>query len=225
MHVVPIPLRVPSRREIWPTRFFDKAEAKYAAIAQSVLDLLGLGRPVLVGTRSILDSEHLAALFRERGIAFTLLNGRQDEEEAAIVARAGQPETVTIATDLAGRGTDIRLGPGVADCGGLHVILAECHDSARVDRQLIGRCARQGDPGSAQMFVSADDSLIQRVGAWLAECLCRYGGVGGEVPLDLTGQLRRLQRTAERQDYAGRCAVLRRDLARDTLLVRSGSKP
>lgn len=219
--VSPIPLRIPSRREVWPTRFFATTDAKGAAIARSVLELLEKGRPVLVGTRSILDSERLAAALRERGIAFTLLNGRQDEEEATIVARAGQPGVVTIATDLAGRGTDIRLGPDVADRGGLHVILAECHDSARVDRQLIGRCARQGDPGSAQMFVSAEDSLIQRLGPWLGEWMGRHASTDGEVALDLTGQLRRLQRLAERRDYAGRCAVLRRDLARDSLLFRA----
>ena len=221
LQVNPVPLRVPSRREIWPTRFFDRTEAKCRAIAQSVLDLLNAGRPVLVGTRSILDSDRLAASFREHQIEFALLNGRQDEEEAAIVARAGQPGAVTIATDLAGRGTDIRLGPGVADHGGLHVILAECHDSTRVDRQLIGRCARQGDPGSAQMFVSAEDSLIQRLGPWLGECMGQYGNRDGEVTLDLTGQLRRLQRMVERRDYANRCALLRRDLARDSLLLRS----
>jgi preprotein translocase subunit SecA len=224
LQVNPIPLRVPSRREIWPTRFFDCAAAKCRGIAQSVLDLLSAGRPVLVGTRSILDSERLAASFRDHWIEFALLNGRQDEEEAAIVARAGQPDAVTIATDLAGRGTDIRLGPGVAERGGLHVILAECHDSARVDRQLIGRCARQGDPGSAQMFVSAEDSLIQRSGPWLGEWMGQYGNRDGEVTLDLTGQLRRLQRMVERRDFANRCALQRRDLARDSLLLRSQGK-
>jgi len=189
-----------------------------------VLDLVSAGGPVLVGTRCILDSERLAASFREHQIAFALLNGRQDEEEAAIVARAGQAGAVTIATDLAGRGTDIRLGPGVADHGGLHVILAECHDSARVDRQLIGRCARQGDPGSAQMFVSAEDSLILRAGTWLGEWMGQYGNRDGEVTLNLTGQLRRLQRMVERRDFANRCALQRRDLARDSLLLRSHDK-
>ena len=223
LRVEPIPLRVPSRREILPTRFFTDSSAKWEAIAQSVGEIHALGRPVLIGTRSIHDSEHLAELFCRRGLEFAMLNGRQDAAEAAVVARAGQPGAITIATNLAGRGTDIRLGPGVALRGGLHVILAECHDSARVDRQLVGRCARQGDPGSAQTFVSAEDSLIQRFGPWLAESMRRHGDSCGEVAVDLTRPLRRLQRVAERQDYAGRCALLRRDQSRDTLL--SGASP
>ena len=97
------------------------------------------------------------------------------------MARAGQPGAITIATNLAGRGTDIRLAPEVALRGGLHVMVAECHDSRRVDRQLIGRCARQGDPGSAQTFVSAEDSLIQRFGPWLADSMQRHAGPEGEV--------------------------------------------
>jgi preprotein translocase subunit SecA len=171
----------------------------------------------LVGTRSIDDSELLADVFQRHALDFEMLNGRQDAEEATVIARAGQPGAITIATNLAGRGTDIRLAPEVARGGGLHVIVAECHDSRRVDRQLIGRCARQGDPGSAQTFVSADDSLIRRFGPWLGESMQRHTGPGGEVFLDLTRQVRRLQALAERHDYASRCALLRREQSRDQL--------
>ena len=218
-----VPLRAPCRREILPPRFFTHATAKWQAVVESVVALHARRRPVLIGTRSIDDSDRLAEVFRRHAVAFELLNGRQDAAEAEVVARAGQPCAITIATNLAGRGTDIRLAPEVVLRGGLHVVIAECHDSQRVDRQLVGRCARQGDPGSAQMFVSAEDSLIQRYGAWLGEFMLRHAGTGGEVHLDLTRQVRRLQALAERQDYAARCTLLRRDLSRDVLFSRHGS--
>jgi preprotein translocase subunit SecA len=220
-----VPLRVPCQRRILLPRFFAHATAKWQAVAESVVAMHALQRPVLIGTRSIDDSERLADVFRRHALAFELLNGRQDAAEAAIVARAGQPGAITIATNLAGRGTDIQLAPDIGLRGGLHVVIAECHDSRRVDRQLIGRCARQGDPGSAQTFVSADDSLIQRFGPWLCEFMRRHGGHGGEVPVDLTRQVRRLQALAERQDYAARCALLRRDLSRDVLFSRPAAQP
>lgn len=219
-----VPLRVPSRREIMPLRFFADAAAKWQAVAQSVLQLHVTGRPVLLGTRSIDDSERLAGVFRQQGLPFELLNGKQDATEADILARAGQRGTITIATNLAGRGTDIRLAPEAAASGGLHVIVAECHDSTRVDRQLIGRGARQGDPGSAQTFVSAEDSLIQRFGPWLARTMQRHATAAGEVPLDLSRQVHRLQAIAERQDYAARCVLLRRDLSRDVLFSQHGAQ-
>ena len=172
--VVPIPLRTPSRRELWPTRFFVEQSQKWNAIADSVQEIHRQQRPVLVGTTSIADSEHLAQLLRGRGVEFQLLNGRQDADEAAVVSEAGHRGAVTIATSLAGRGTDIKLGSGVMELGGLHVIVSECSDSARVDRQLVGRCARQGDPGSAQMFVSAEDPLIQQHGSWLVPSIERH---------------------------------------------------
>jgi preprotein translocase subunit SecA len=215
-----IPLRLPARRDVWPARFFASAEAKWTAIARSVQELYARQRPVLIGTRSIHDSECLADVFRQRGLNFELLNGRQDAAEALVVARAGQAGAITIATNLAGRGTDIRLGPNVSERGGLHVILSEYHDADRIDRQLMGRCARQGDPGSTQTFVSADDALIQRLGPWLATAMRRHSRADGELTVNLVRPLRRLQRMAERQNYASRCALLRRDLARDGLLCR-----
>ena len=225
LKVQTVPLRAASRRRILPSRFFATASAKWQAVAESVAEIHAAGRPVLIGTRSIDDSERLAEMFRRRGWALELLNGRQDAAEADVVARAGQPSAITIATNLAGRGTDIRLTPEVVTRGGLHVVVGECHDSRRVDRQLIGRCARQGDPGSAQTLVSADDSLIQRFGPWLADSMRRHAGPDGEVPFDLAPQVRRLQGLAERQQYASRCTLLRRDQSRDVLFSRRASQP
>ncbi len=218
-----IPLRAPCQRQILPPRFFANSRAKWQAVTESVVELHALGRPVLIGTRSIDDSECLAAMFSQHALEFELLNGRQDATEAAVVAGAGRAGAITIATNLAGRGTDIRLAPEVAVRGGLHVIIAECHDSPRVDRQLIGRCGRQGDPGSAQTFVSAEDSLIQRFGPWLAQSMQRHAGSSGELALDLTRQVRRLQTLAQRRDYASRCALLRRDQSRDELFCSAPS--
>jgi preprotein translocase subunit SecA len=217
LDVAPIPLRTASRRSIWPMRCFVSQSLKWNAIADSVERVHGTQRPVLVGTASIDESEHLAELFRGRGLDFQLLNGRQDAAEATIIAAAGRRQALTIATSLAGRGTDIRLGPGVAELGGLHVVVSQCGDSARIDRQLMGRCARQGDPGSAQLFVSSEDKLLAQHGAWLAQFIQRHAGSDGELKADLGRQLRRIQQTAERAAYAARRVLLRRDLSRDSL--------
>jgi preprotein translocase subunit SecA len=120
------------------------------------------GRPILIGTRNVAASERLSQLLEERGLPHRVLNAIRLQEEANIVALAGQKFQITIATNMAGRGTDIRLGSGVPELGGLHVIATERHESGRVDRQLFGRAGRQGDPGSAQAFVSAEDELLRR---------------------------------------------------------------
>ena len=124
-----------------------------------------------------------------------------------MVARAGQPGAVTIATNLAGRGTDIKLPAEVKDLGGLHVIVSECAESARVDRQLVGRCARQGNPGSAQTFVSADDWLLETHGQWLSHSLKRMSG--GELAFDIESQIRKIQTSVERTNYAKRLQLFK----------------
>lgn len=151
----------PSRRLSLPPRVFATSAARWAAVVESIRDCQHRGRPVLVGTRSILASERLAGLLADRGVEYQMLNAKQDGEEAAIVAGAGAPGRITIATNMAGRGTDIKLAPEVEALGGLHVILTEGHDNARVDRQLMGRCARQGDPGSWQEMVSLEDEVLR----------------------------------------------------------------
>jgi preprotein translocase subunit SecA len=161
LDVVRILLHRPSRRTYGTPRIFRTRADKWRAVADSVERLaIVAGRPVLIGTRSVKASEEISAVLAERGIEHALLNAKQDQLESEVVAVAGQPRRVTVATNMAGRGTDIRLGPGVAERGGLHVILTEYHESRRIDRQLFGRCARQGDPGSCEAIVSLDDEIF-----------------------------------------------------------------
>jgi preprotein translocase subunit SecA len=136
---------------------------------------------VLVGTRSVAASEALGKVLDERGVAHVVLNARQNSTEAAIVAAAGDAGRVTVATNMAGRGTDIRLGDGVTARGGLYVILTEYHESGRVDRQLFGRCARQGDPGSYEAVVSMEDDLFVRHAGGLAAMLSAAGADPGSA--------------------------------------------
>jgi preprotein translocase subunit SecA len=160
--VVRIPTNKPCIREHLPVRFFDTMDEKYDASVERVCELNDKGVPVLVGTRSVLASLEVSKRLTERNRAHRVLNATQTAQEASIVAEAGQRGKITVATNMAGRGTDILLGRGVADLGGLHVISTEPHGSYRVDRQLFGRAARQGDPGSAQMFACAEDDLFHR---------------------------------------------------------------
>ncbi len=218
LSVEEIPLRVPSRRVLLPIRFFAAGSAKTEAIAAAAVEMQLQGRAVLIGTRSISDSEILAERLTGSGVSFQLLNGLQNADEAVIVSQSGRSGAITIATNLAGRGTDIMLDPEVRARGGLHVIVAECQTSGRMDRQLIGRCARQGDPGSAQMFASADDTLLVLHGPWLADALRREADTDQEIHAEFSVQLRRIQSTAERRQYTSRINMLRRDLARDSTL-------
>jgi preprotein translocase subunit SecA len=160
--VLSIPTHRPCLRKQLPDRVFPDDGKKWGAIADEIDRLHQTGRPVLAGTRSIRASERLAGMLERRGLPFNLLNAVRHSEEAAIVAAAGTQGAITIATNMAGRGTDIKLGRGVDRIGGLHVIATERHESNRIDRQLFGRCARQGDPGSAQAFISLDDELFRR---------------------------------------------------------------
>jgi preprotein translocase subunit SecA len=160
--IVRIPPNKPNIRKLLPTRMFDTAEQKYDAIVERVVELHAKGVPILIGTRSVWASEELDKRLTAKGLQHRTLNARQDAEEAAIVAEAGQPGKITIATNMAGRGTDIHLGRGVVELGGLHVIATEPQTSSRVDRQLFGRAGRQGDPGQAQMFASIEDDLFIR---------------------------------------------------------------
>ncbi|MEE9603911.1 MAG: preprotein translocase subunit SecA, partial [Thermoguttaceae bacterium] len=209
--VIRIPLARPSRRRTLPMRSFADEAAKMAAIANDVRRINEAGQPVLVGTRTIETSRRLAQQFDELGISYQLLNGMQDGEEANIIARAGQEGAVTLATNMAGRGTDIKLGPRVDARGGLHVVVSEPQESTRVDRQLIGRCARQSDPGSFQCFISADDQLITEHAPALSSQLKQLADEGGEIDSDFSQEIFKLQRKVERLSYLRRRQLFAHD--------------
>lgn len=211
--VITLPTNEPCIREHWPDRIFADERSKWDAVATEVQRIHALGRPLLIGTRSVAASERLAALLTERGLYFRLLNAVRNQEEAAIIANAGCPAQITIATNMAGRGTDIKLAPGVPELGGLHVLATERHESGRVDRQLFGRSARQGDPGSAQAFVSAEDELLRR---YLPKAV--RGNVQRTLAAGLPGRqqlgqaaFQLAQRQAQRLAFRQRKAVLRMD--------------
>jgi preprotein translocase subunit SecA len=160
LRVARIPTHRPLRRVRDPDRIHGRSDARWRSVVESIERHRRTGRPVLVGTRSVEASEHLAKLLDAAQVTYRLLNARQDRDEAEIIARAGEPGCVTVATNMAGRGTDIKLAPGVAEAGGLHVIATELHDSGRIDRQLFGRCGRQGDPGSCEAILAIEDDLV-----------------------------------------------------------------
>ncbi len=159
--VIPVPTNRPPIREQLPTLVFGTADDKWQAIIDEILDSTSQGRPVLVGTRSIDKSEILSqAAGRARHRAHRAQRPARRARRRRSSPQAGQPGKVTVATNMAGRGTDIRLGDGVAELGGLHVICTELHESQRIDRQLIGRCGRQGDPGTYRQFLALDDEIL-----------------------------------------------------------------
>ncbi len=223
--VVRIPTNRPCVRVQWPDRVFSDETAKYKAVADEIEKLHRLGRPVLIGTRNVAASERLSALLEERGLEHRLLNATRLQEEANIVALAGQKFQITIATNMAGRGTDIKLGSGVPEAGGLHVIATERHESGRVDRQLFGRSGRQGDPGSAQAFVSMQDELLRRylpgaVHRQLALFVNRGLPASGKAA---TAAFALAQRNAQRIAFNQRTAVLKMDDWLDEALSFAGA--
>ena len=161
---------------------FRSKREKYNAVIEEIDKLVKAGRPVLVGTTSVEISELLSRMLKLRQIKHNVLNAKLHQREAEIVAEAGKAGTVTIATNMAGRGTDIKLGPGVKEAGGLAIVGTERHESRRVDRQLRGRAGRQGDPGSSQFFVSLEDNLMRLFGSErIAKMMDRMGLKEGEV--------------------------------------------
>lgn len=162
LSMVRIATHKPTQRQRLPNAVYTQPDARWQAIVAQAATLSAQGRAVLIGTRSVADSETLADHFKQRNLAYRLLNARQDQDEAEAVSLAGQAQAITIATNMAGRGTDIKLHKEVEAKGGLHVILTEFHESARVDRQLFGRAARQGDKGSVQAMVCWQDELFKR---------------------------------------------------------------
>ena len=165
LNVTVVPTNRPCIRKDENDSIFKTKREKFNAILEDVMARHAKGQPVLLGTISVEDSEILSRMLKMRNIPHNVLNAKNHQHEAEIVARAGQIGAVTVATNMAGRGTDIKLGPGVAELGGLHVIGSSRHDSRRIDRQLRGRCSRQGDPGSSKFFVSLEDNLMRLFGS------------------------------------------------------------
>jgi preprotein translocase subunit SecA len=222
--VARVPLHRPSKRRHGPATVHLTAAQKWQQVVDTVEQLaLREGRPVLIGTRSVRSSEEISALLSQRGIEHALLNAKQDKIEADIVAQAGQAGRVTVATNMAGRGTDIRLGPGVAEKGGLHVILTEYHESRRIDRQLFGRCARQGDPGSCEAVVSLEDEIYRvcapAATAWVEQAMRR----GVALPAWVLHGLKALaQYSAEARNTYVRVQNLKLDRHLNRVLAFSG---
>lgn len=211
--VLTIPTNRPCRREQWPDQVLLDEPAKWQAVARSVESLHATGRPILVGTRSVDASEKLALVLKERGLDSHILNAVRHRDEACIIALAGERGRIIIATNMAGRGTDIKLGQGVVALGGLHVVATERHESGRVDRQLFGRAGRQGDPGSAQAFVSLEDEIARRYLPGAVRGALRRaarGGLAGWRKL-AEGGFTLAQARAQSQASKARQAVLQTD--------------
>jgi preprotein translocase subunit SecA len=210
-----IPTNRPVLRNDQNDRIYKTRREKFNAVIQEVRAAHGKGQPVLVGTVSVEASETLSRLLRREGIPHSVLNARYHLQEADIVARAGQLGTVTIATNMAGRGTDIKLGPGVTELGGLYVLGTERHESRRIDRQLRGRCARQGDPGTTRFYVSFEDDLMRNFGAAdrMTKIMERFGMQEGEELEHswLNRSVETAQKRVEQRNYLARRRTLEFD--------------
>jgi preprotein translocase subunit SecA len=208
--VISIPTHLPSKRSVLPTRFFESMESRLEAIQRDVKTRHEGGQPVLIGTRTIRQSLLVQEALQAAGMNPVVLNGIQDRAEAEIVAQAGQSGALTIATNMAGRGTDIKLAKDAKNRGGLHVIGYEHNPSRRVDRQLIGRCARQGEPGSSQFYASAVDEMIVVHGRGLSARMQKAARKNGECPIDsFSSDVRTIQRAEEVKALVARQQLMR----------------
>jgi len=225
-HVLPIPTNRPEIRTRLPDLVFGTTEAKWEAVAEEICQLNAEGRPLLIGTRSIDKSEILSRMLDAKGVEHQVLNANHIEAEADIVARAGQRGKVTVSTNMAGRGTDIKLGEGIAELGGLHVICTEMHDSARIDRQLIGRCGRQGDPGTFRQYIALDDELLLGgLGPKKSRKLKELGETA-KNSFDALGKVfRRAQKKVERRHFRQRKALMYFEKERKKMQRQMGQDP
>jgi preprotein translocase subunit SecA len=214
LDVVVVPTNMPMVRKDNSDIVYKSEKAKFQAVLNEIVEEHHKGRPVLVGTRSIEKSEMLASMLRRRGIECNVLNAKYHEQEAEIIKDAGQPGQVTIATNMAGRGTDIKLGDGVATRGGLHIIGTERHESRRIDNQLRGRSGRQGDPGSSRFYVSLEDEVMRLFGGERMQNIMERVGFTDEQPIEsglVTKSIERAQSKVENHNYEIRKHVLEYD--------------
>ena len=214
LDVVEIPTNTPTSREDRQDLVYRTVREKYNAVAEEIVKLTQAGRPVLVGTTSVEISELISRMLKLRGIKHNVLNAKLHQKEADIVAEAGKSGTVTIATNMAGRGTDIKLGPNVKEAGGLAIVGTERHESRRVDRQLRGRAGRQGDPGSSQFFVSLEDNLMRLFGSErISNLMVKMGIEEGEVIQHsmISSSIERAQKKVEENNFGIRKRLLEYD--------------
>jgi preprotein translocase subunit SecA len=214
LDVITIPTNKPAQRIDLSDRIYKTEIGKFKSIASEVKERQNKGQPVLIGTVSVEKNEQLSRMLTKEGIKHEVLNAKNNEKEAAIVARAGQKGAVTLATNIAGRGTDIVLGEGVVELGGLHVIGTERHESRRIDNQLRGRCGRQGDPGSTQFYVSVEDDLMRIFGGDKIAFLMEKLGVDETTPIEnktITKSLLSAQKKVENRNFDSRKHVVQYD--------------
>jgi len=226
LRVVRIPTHKPGRRKVMADRFHANTSEKWRALLTEVKRLHMQGRPILIGTRTLAASEQLSLILEQAGFKHQVLNARQDAEEAEIIARAGERGRITIATNMAGRGTDIIIDDAVNDTGGLHVILTERHDAGRIDRQLVGRCARQGNHGSSSAYLSWEDALLHKGNPnWLALLVKQAWFLSTPIGQWLSRQqATRAQKRVERAHYKIRKELLKLDQQLGDLLSFSGQQ-
>jgi preprotein translocase subunit SecA len=221
LRIATVPLLRPSRRRLLPTRLFANRESLWRTVVARAIEVTAHRRPVLIGTDSVADSEILSRELARVGVDHAVLNARHDRKEAEVIARAGQAGRITVSTNMAGRGTDIPLGIGVAERGGLHVINCQRNASRRIDRQLIGRCARQGDPGSAETLLSLDKApLLRLVPAWIVQVTTENGLQWPRWLVSLVIAAPQLMEEARQR--AQRAALLKQDLYADRELSIGG---
>lgn len=211
LDVIVIPTNKPIQRQDLPDVVFKTKRAKYRAAVAEIVERNAKGQPVLVGTTSIVQSEELSDMLKKHGVPHSVLNAKFHEKEAEIVSLAGQKGAVTIATNMAGRGTDIVLGEGVADLGGLHIIGTERHESRRIDNQLRGRCGRQGDPGSSRFYLSLEDDLMRLFGSDNISSIMDKLGMDEDEPIEhslVTRSIEQAQKKVEARNFEIRKHVL-----------------
>lgn len=214
LDVVEVPTNKPIIREDLPDRIYKTEEGKFNAIIEDIAQRYEKGQPVLIGTASIEKNERLTQLLTQRGIPHEVLNAKNNEKEAEIIDNAGQKKSVTMATNIAGRGTDIVLGEGVKELGGLHVLGSERHEARRIDNQLRGRSGRQGDPGSTQFYVSLEDEIMRVFGGERIGNLMNSLGVDENTPIEsktVSRSLEGAQKRVESHNYDMRKSVLQYD--------------
>jgi preprotein translocase subunit SecA len=214
LEVVTIPTNKSLIRTSYPDVIYKTKKEKYQAVIREITELFKIGRPVLVGTISIEVSEKLSEMLTRLGIPHNVLNAKYHEKEAQIVAKAGQKNTVTIATNMAGRGTDIVLGEGIPQLGGLHIIGTERHEARRIDNQLRGRAGRQGDPGSSRFYISLEDDLMRLFGSERIAGIMERLGLPENTPIEhplITGAIERAQKKVEQYHFSIRKQVLEYD--------------